>query len=379
MTEMNKDRKIQVSHLSSVHPFFDTRILLKQCKSLEQAGFKVTLTARKEDGLRETIDGVDVIPFPIYRNRLKRILLSPFKMVGMARKQKADIYHFHDPELLPVGVMLKLLGKKVIYDVHEDYSKQLLYKPWLKSRVLKRIMAGSFRLFEKVSILFIDRIVAATPDIATRFPARKTVTVRNVPMLNLIRERAPFERDEEMKKTGAVIIYAGSLAGVRGTKEIIEAMAMLEKPAQLWLLGKWESNAFAESCAKLDGWKHVKYLGFTTPAEVYGYMKAADIGLSVLYPIKNYLTSLPVKAFEYMACGVPMIMSDFPFWQEIFGDCAMFTDPREAEKIAAQINILLNDKELAGGMSRKGEALVIKHYSWEEEKKNLINIYEEIA
>jgi glycosyltransferase involved in cell wall biosynthesis len=368
-------KEITVCHLSSVHPYFDTRILYKECKSLAEEGYRVRLVARKKDGQATSIDGTDVVPFREYKNRFLRVLFSPFKMLSTARKQKARIYHFHDPELLPVGVLLKLLRKKVIYDVHEDYSKQLLYKPWMKSRWIKKLLALGFRCVEVVSVLFFDRVIAATPDIAKRFPARKTVIVRNVPILNLICSAVPAK----VEKKKPVIIYAGALAEIRGAREIIRSMEYIEQDAELWLLGKWDNEPFRLDCERQEGWKKVKYLGFKKPHEVYEYMKAADIALAVLHPIKNYLTSLPVKAFEYLACSVPMIMSDFSFWQEMFADCALFANPLDPEEIGKKINLLMTDKELGQRLAETGKRLVWNEYSWEAEKKHLFNLYRELA
>lgn len=362
-----------VCHLSSVHIHFDTRIFYKECRSLARAGYDVRLIARKPDMQPIESNGVRIIPFREYKSRLKRILLSPFRMFHAALKQKAKVYHFHDPELLPVGLMLKLAGKKVVYDVHEDYSKQLLYKSWLKSSLLKSIIARTYRLFELFSVLFFNRVAAATDDVRDRFPSRKAITIRNLPILKTIDEAEPAKEE----KTKPVIIYAGALAKVRGVLEIIRAMEHVEHDAELWLMGSWESEAFRRKCQSLAGWTKVKFLGLKKPHEVYGYMKAADIGLALLYPIKNYLTSLPVKAFEYLASKTPMIMSDFPFWQEIFKDCSLYTDPYSPEGIARHINRLLEDRNLYEGLKQKGDDLVRMHYSWEREEQKLLELYSE--
>lgn len=369
-----------ICHLSSVHIHFDTRIFYKECRSLARAGYDVRLIARTPgtESIENTVCAdsgqVKVIPFREYKSRLKRILLSSFRMFRAARKQKAVLYHFHDPELLPVGLMLKLTGKKVIYDVHEDYSKQLLYKYWLESTFLKALIARSFRVFELFSVLFFNRVITATDDIHDRFPARKTVTIRNVPILKTVDEAALPEE----KKLKPVIIYAGALAKIRGVHEIIKAMEYVTHDVELWLMGAWESDAFRQQCEDLDSWSKVRFLGLKKPHEVYGYMKIADIGLALLYPIKNYLTSLPVKAFEYLASKTPMIMSDFQYWQEIFKNCALYTDPYSPEGIAGHINRLLYDEELRERLKVDGDQLVRSRYSWEQEELRLINLYNDL-
>ncbi len=375
MNDQNNPLKKSICHLSSVHPYFDSRIFYKECRSLAADGYPVRFVARKEDGQPITVDGVDIIPFREYPNRCKRILFSPFSMFALARRQKAHIYHFHDPELLPVGMLLKLIGKKVIYDVHEDYSQQLLHKYWLKSTLLKQIIAGSFHVFEVIASLFFDRIVTATDDIAENFPASRTVTIRNLPVLRTINEAPPVP----LKKEKPVLIYAGALARVRGVKEVIQAVELLKNDVELLLLGKWESDTYRAECENLAGWQKVKYLGLKKPHEVYGYMKAADIGLSLLYPISNYLTSLPVKAFEYLACGLPMVMSNFKYWQEIFAGCAVFTDPSVPQTIAEQIDLLLDNPQERQRLRQAGLDLVHHQYSWEAEHKRLLEMVHQLT
>ncbi|MCP5047326.1 MAG: glycosyltransferase family 4 protein [bacterium] len=372
MNKESKQTKGVVCHLSSVHIWFDTRVFYKECRSLAEEGYEVRLVARKEDGERVTVDNVEVIPFGAYKNRFIRILFSSFRMFKIARKQKARIYHFHDPELLVVGILLKLTGKKVIYDSHEDYSQQLMYKTWLKWRWVIKLIARCFAVFEWFAIFFCDRIITANQNVEKTFPSHKTINLRNVPILQTIDQAEP----PAVEKTKPVIIYAGALAQVRGIKEIIRAMTLITTDAELWLLGKWESDAFRGECENLEGWKSVRYMGLKKPHEVYGYMKVADIGLSVLHPIKNYLGSEPVKAFEYLACGIPMIMSDFPYWREIFGDCALYSDPASPESIAANIQLLLDSEEKRETLGKTGETLIREHYSWEMERKRLVALYD---
>jgi glycosyltransferase involved in cell wall biosynthesis len=126
------------------------------------------------------------------------------------------------------------------------------------------------------------------------------------------------------------------------------------------------------------GWKNVEYMGYRRLEEIYPYIKVADLGIALLYPLKNYLTSLPVKAFEYMTCSVPILMSDFPFWIRKFGDCAYFTDPSSSEKIAEVLKMILADKEMMKAKGRSGRELVEKQYSWEEEEKILVACYDKL-
>jgi len=338
---------IKVCILTTVHPPFDVRIFHKEAKTLAQSGYNVTLIAQHDKN--EIVEGVKIIALPEARNRFGRIFGLTVRALYLALKQRAYIYHFHDPELIVAGIILKLFRKKVIYDVHEDVSKQILNKDWMGNKYIREFMAFMFELIERIGAFIFDIILTATSDIAKKFPKNKTVILRNFPILKLIDDAV----SADYKKNKAIIIYAGGLAGIRGIKEIIQAMEYIDNRAELWLLGKWENGEFKKECENLKGWKYTKYLGLVSLRGVYQYMKVADIGISMLFPIKNYLTSLPIKVFEYMTCSLPVVMSDFPYWKKMFGECALFVNPCDPKDIAEKILYLLDNPKEAKQKGQK--------------------------
>ena len=156
-----------VCHLTSVHPPFDTRIYHKECVSLCEAGYRVTLVAGGAEA--ETRNGITIVPFPRFNRRFFRILLSPIRMAFTALRLKAVLYHFHDPELMSTGILLRCLGKKVVYDVHEDVPKQILNKSWLGAPAVRKVVSVLAAAAEKTAACFCHALVAATPGIASKF------------------------------------------------------------------------------------------------------------------------------------------------------------------------------------------------------------------
>lgn len=364
---------IKVCHLSSVHPAFDTRVFYKECKSLAESGYDVTLIARHDTF--EEVEGVRVVPFRLWKSRIKRILFSPLRMFRLALKQRAHIYHFHDPELMVVGVMLKLWRKKVIYDVHEDVPKQILDKYWIKGLWLRKTLAFVTGIFETCCALFFDRIITATPDIAVNFNPRKTTAVRNLPLLKLM----DTDLEADIEKQKPVVIYAGILSEPRGIKEIVDAMATIGDKAELWLLGKWQTEDYFRRCRESGGWKHTRFFGQKTQAEAYAYMKIADVGVVNFFPKANHVRALPNKIFEYMAVSLPMVISNFPYWKENFRDCALFADPQDPGDIAGQIERFLDDGRLRRQKGSGGRAAIESEYSWEREKDVLLDLYGQLS
>jgi len=364
--------KTKVCILTTVHPPFDDRIFHKEAKTLVKAGYDVVLIAQHNK--EEIVDGVRIVPLPKPRNRFERMTKVVWKLFKLALKEKADVYHFHDPELIPVGLGLRLFGKKVIYDVHEDVPQQILTKDWIGNSIVRKIISLFFKGFENLSCAFFNGIVAATPDIAKKFPSQKTITLRNFPILELIDKAKPIN----INKQRPIIIYAGGLTKIRGIKEIIQAMEFVGEKAELWLLGKWESEEFKKECESLKGWRYTKYLGLKPLEEVYMYLKCADIGLHCVCRIKRYMMGLPIKVFEYAVARLPIIISDSAYWKNKFGECALFVNPYDPKEIAEKILYFLNNPDKAKKLGDNGRKLVEEKYSWEIESQKLIDLYKEI-
>jgi glycosyltransferase involved in cell wall biosynthesis len=370
-SSLDKDQ-VKICVLTSVHPAFDGRIFHKEAKTLTKAGYHVVLIAQHSK--EEVVDGVKILPLPKPRNRFERMTKVVWKLFRLASKQKAAIYHFHDPELIPIGLALKLFGRKVIYDVHEDYSGQILNKEWVGNVYFRKSVAFITNIIERMGASLFDGIVTATPDIGEKFPESKTMVLRNLPILGLIDKVKPIN----CKKDKPVIIYVGDLTKIRGVKKIIEAMEFVKDRAELWLLGKWETEEFEKVCRVLEGWRYTKYLGYIPYQKLYSFLKVANVGLVNFFPLPNQERAMPNKPFEYMACSLPMVMSNFPYWQEIFGECALFVNPYDAEDIAEKILHLLDNSNEAKKLGDKGRELIEEEYNWEAEQGKLLDIYKKV-
>ncbi len=366
--------RVKICQVSSVHPSTDTRVFFKECKALAEAGYNVVLIAR-DKGSARTESGVEIVPFHLYTNRFKRMLFSPFRMLRMALKEKAAIYHFHDPELIFVGLMLKLFGKKVIYDVHEDVPKQIMGKSYIRSLLFRRVLSSVVKTVEKTAALFFDRIITATGDIALHFNPLKTTVVRNLPVLQLM--AAPAALD--IVKEKPAIVYVGVLSRIRGLVEIVQAMEYVGPKAELWLVGSWERDELYEECRKLKGWQYVRFFGPKPQKEAYTYMRNADIGIVNFHPLPNHVNALPNKIFEYMALALPLVLSNFPSWVETFADYAVFADPYDPKDIADKISTLLENRDLRTEKGRKGKKSIDSGYSWEHEKNVLLHLYRDMT
>ena len=361
----------RICHISTVHSSFDIRIFHKECKTLAENGYDVSLIITHDK--ETTAEGVHIIPLEKEKNRMERVMKKKKDAFQKALDTNAEIYHIHDPELLGMGIKLKKLGKKVIYDSHEDASAAVLTREWIPS-FMRRMVSAALDSYEKRAVKYFDAVVAARPDIAAKFPVNKTALVRNMPVLKMIDKVVPIDITPDKP----VVIYAGGITRIRGIKEIIKAVGRLNGRVEFWLLGGFDDLKYKEECEKEPGYKYTKYFGLVSPEKAYSYMKKATIGITNFLPAPNHVFTQPNKPFEYMTCSLPMVMSDFAYWQKMFSDCALFANPKKPEEIAAQIAFLLDNPEISERMRRKGRRYIEENYSWESEQTILLELYESL-
>jgi glycosyltransferase involved in cell wall biosynthesis len=362
-----------VCHLSSAHKANDTRIYYKECRGAAAAGFQVYYVVT--GSTTHDADGVHIVNAGPYRkSRLMRMTLSSWQVCRSARKLKAGLYHFHDPELLPAGFFLKILGHQVVYDVHEDVAADILDKTWI-SAWLRKPVASIFDALEKFVARRLSAVITVTEEIAARFSGcKKVVLLRNFPVMGLIDSVTAAPRRGQL----FTVVYSGMITRNRGILSLVKAMDQAGKEASLILIGSWEDEALQNECRALPGYQHVQYLGQVSQEVSLAEIKAADAGIISFLPIPNHVTALPNKPFEYMACGLPMIMSAFENWKRMFDGCALFVDPGDATSIAGSILALVRDRTLARRLGEQGFRRSRELYSWEAESKKLTNLYNEL-
>ena len=188
----------KVCILTTVHPSFDTRIFYKEAKTLARAGYEVALIAQHDKN--EVVDRVKIIALPKPRNRFTRIFSLTWRAFRLALRERANVYHFHDPELLPIGVILKFFtSAKVIYDVHEDVPQQILTKYWVPAR-LRKPLAAFFNVFEKLLTRMLDAVIVATEGIAKKFREHNPVVIHNYPHLGMLPHSSALKGKNEKDK-----------------------------------------------------------------------------------------------------------------------------------------------------------------------------------
>ncbi len=368
--------KRRIAHLTSVHPRYDTRIFIKECRSLANNGYNVSLIVADGRGNEEKA-GVNIHDVGKLPGRINRMLKTTQKVYQMALKLDSDIYHLHDPELIPIGLKLLKQGKKVVFDAHEDLPKQVLSKPYLKSWQA-RPLSWLVKKFENYALAKYSGIVAATPFIRDKFTVINscTVDINNYPCLS---EFPTVCRSKNVNtKSEASVCYVGGLSKVRGIKGIVQSMAYVQSDVNLNIAGAFSEVDFEKEVKALSSWSVVRELGFLDREGIQNTLSNSIAGLVTLHPIINYLDALPVKMFEYMAAGLPVISSDIPLWKEIIegNECGICVNPMNPKAIAESIDYLVRNHEEAKIMGENGKKAVREKYNWSIEEKKLTDFYE---
>jgi len=361
--------------MTSVHSPFDSRILQRECSTLAEAGYDVVLLAPHSQD--EARNGVRIRALPKSKGRLSRMLSTTRHLMQVAIEEHGDVYHFHDPELLPVGMLLALRGKRVIYDAHEDVPRDIMSKEYL-SGMARRFLAATATGIEWTASRMFAGVVGATPTITERFPMKRAVTVQNFPRFaDFPHHVAPYSQRPRN------FIYVGSVTELRGGVEMLEAIGLAASGAEsrLVMCGHITPPDFSARLRAMPEWRLVDYRGWCDPETLSDLHQTARAGLVLLHPTRAYHDSYPGKMFEYMASGLPVIASDFPVWREILGPlgAGILVDPKDPKAISAAMRWILENPQEAEAMGARGREAVRSTYNWEREGAKLLAFYDRVS
>jgi glycosyltransferase involved in cell wall biosynthesis len=353
--------------LSSAHPATDDRIFYREARTLVESGYSVAVVGRHSRS--EIVDGVAIRALPVAANRLQRIFLGR-TVLTIARELDARLYIIHDPELIPVALLLRLLGKHVTYDAHENLPAQVMQKTWLP-RVSRWVLSPVLAAIEWIASWLLNGVIAAVPAIQIRFPVSRTELVRNFPTPSAL---ATLQEGLPLTERANIVIYTGGLSVIRGIRELVEAFREIED-AELWLVGNFDDENFRREI--LSSLPHnVVWLGWRPHLEVLRLYRLAKLGAVLLHSTANHRCALPVKLFEYMGAGLPVIASNFPQYTDFVSGCGVQVNPLDITEIRNTVRTLLADSAWLRDMSARARERVVTSYSWEQEGRRFVQFCE---
>ena len=369
-------RTNRVLHITSAHGPNDVRIFYKECRSLARAGYEVLELAT--GATDRYSDGVQIIGLGPKGGRFQRMTAKSVVIGHKAVQLKADIYHIHDPELLPLALLLRMLRKAVIYDIHEDLPRTILYKRYIPA-TLRPVLISAVESVENIAARAMTGLIAATPGIADRFRGinPRTEVVSNFPDINELLS----SNGRNWSERSLSVVYIGGIAEERGIRELLSAMEKVHGlGARLEIAGWFSDPTIKREVSASSEWKNIIWRGLLDRDGIAKLLGTVRAGLTVLHPEQNFLTSQPVKMFEYMACGIPVIASDFPLWRGIIDSarCGILVDPLDTNAIAEAISYVLTHDQEAEAMGKRGRAAVEQRFNWFLEEQKLLAFYESL-
>ncbi len=375
--------RVKVCHFSSVHHVWDTRVFYRECSSLAQ-DFDVTLIAIGKDSYVK--NGVQVIGIPKPTSFLQRFLFTIWKVFYLAVKQDAAIYHIHDAEMVPFGMILGILGKKVIYDIHENTLGDIQLKPWL-SASQKKWAGWAYRLFLQTGKQFMHYVpVVADPKLLHDFyvSEEECTIVQNFADLD---ELAPYQVMDRGGLEGNHLFYVGMIRDMYyNIDPFLEAIYLLQqqgKICELHLIGYFGVNA-QTSFDHLPYWKaisqQIHFYGFLDQAKAYEISKQCKVGLCIKNQPDDMLVSHERKLFEYMCIGLPAIFCDSAIYCNLNNEfqIGIPVDVQSAQAISTALCDLLYKPGLLNELSAINLMASKEKYNWHKEYARLRFLYDHL-
>ncbi len=367
---------VKVCHVTSVHQRYDTRIFHKECTSLAKEGYDVTLLVA-DNKAPEVRSGVKIISADFKpASRLDRIMHSSRVMFKYAMQVDAEIYHLHDPELLPVAKKLKQNGKKVIFDSHEDVPSQILHKHWIP-KLLRKPCSEVYSIYSGMVLRKLDFVIGVTPHLIKKLrrvnPNVEIIT--NFPIIDFytdVEETAPTTRWNN------VIAFAGGVTPQWSHEIILRAIENLD--VQYKLAGA-AGEEYMNKLQDYPAWKKVNFLGKISHEEVGKMLKQSSVGMALLRYSPNSNgkegTLGNTKLFEYMMAGIPVICTNYTLWAEIIDKwhCGICVSPDDVEAIRDAINYFIHNPRKTQEMGNAGRLAVKTEFNWSIEEKKLLHLY----
>jgi glycosyltransferase involved in cell wall biosynthesis len=297
----------------------------------------------------------------------------------IARSLAADLYQIHDPELLPVAVLLKrTTGARIVYDMHENYRS--------KGPVWGRLLRG----LERWAFRHVDHVLLAERSY------RSVVEEAPVPATQILNYFRPI--GDAFLPNGPVtssslptqLLYTGTVADSRGLRTMVDLAAEIRRrrrPERLHVVGVCNRDAErtrADARIEAEGLAPVLVrVGWDTyvqPEAMPPYYRRADVGLALFEPHPNHVGSLLTKFYEYMHYGLPIICSDFPLWRRFVEehDCGAVVPPGDPAAVLEVIDDWRERPDRYRACVENARAAA-PEYRWDAMGRRLVQLYRDLV
>lgn len=370
--------RLKIAHITSLHPRYDIRIFVKECKALVSVNFDVYLIVADGKGDEEK-DGVKIIDVGKDNSKYKpqRTIITAWRIYKKVLKLGISCVHLHDPELLICALSFKKKKIKVIYDSHEDLPRQTLSKEYIPI-IYRKYVAWFIEIVENYICKRIDLIITATPHINIRFLKinPNSHNINNYPIIDELKAK----KDNYSFSNEKIICFVGAISEARGIKDLIKALEILEG-VKLYLAGSFSEPEFEDEIKKMNGWSKVEFFGQVSRDKIAIIMEKSICGIVTFHPFPNHYNAQPNKMFEYMSVSLPVVASDFNLWRAVIENdrcCGICVNPQNPVEIANAIKSIIENPEKSKSMGENGVFKIKNKYNWQTEGHKLTIVYKNL-
>lgn len=372
---MNKKR---ICLVTSGHPPFDERIFWKFAKSLTEDGYSVSIICSTVE-LNKVVDGIMMTGFDGFSYPKKRKIETFYNLINQFNPDLIIC-----SELLPVFAALKFRKinefTKIILDITEWVPENVAFKFNGLKRWVKyfQLFLPYIYILQKVDHLIIGEVTKKKRYDFLAGSKPKTI-IGYYPILKYFNYKKPNLSEAEI-----TLGYAGVITFERGIVNLLKASVSIankfpKKKLKLLLFGRFtyknEEVEFKQKISSIINLK-VEFSDWTDYDKMSSVVERMDVCFDLRVRNFIYSNSLPIKIFEYMACGKPFIYSDInPIRNEIdYERFGILVNPDDQTEIINAIETYLNKPEIAIQHSVNARKLIEDGKNWESESKKLIEL-----
>ncbi len=370
---MSNNESTKVLHITSSHRALDNRIFFSEVMSLSAHGFQVAVVG-VHPSRNEKLYGIPVIGIRKSDSKGASFLQQPLAVLKAALKHPSEVVHFHDPALIPYALILKVLGRRVVYDVHDDYEATVFDRlskwPWFLCRMSKLWWA-----IERLAATIADGVVVADRHLARKFRGMQPTVLGNFPRRHFTSQADTTGEDHFN------IIFVGGVSEVRGVPKVLDAIDMLPfEDIRFHIIGDCTDT---DLLRRIRNHGQVVYHGRVAWTELHRFYTKAHLGVALYQPLASFMYypgENSVKIIEYMAAGIPVLCSNFPGLKAFVEDSGygLTVQPDDPGAIAEKIRFLYENPDVREALGRKGREAFEQEYNWEAHEGKLIALYERI-
>jgi len=389
---------IKICFLADKHNLFDDRIYWKMAVPLVKRGYEVhylLIGKKNEKGITKEGVHFEILKIKTFsKNRYLNFILKNLnpnnnykKLYDKAKDVNADIYHFHDLWINKIGNKLKKLKNNpvVFYDAREPYAEDYISYTNLTGILKKGIELFAFFVdkWEKHQSKYYNLVISNEEIVRNNF--RRVLGESKSEVLYNFTDNYNLYNGRDLSRKKYDFIYSGGITKLRGALKILEALMLAVKTIpniKVVFVGSYSPESLRNEMQNFINRnnlnKNVELHSFVNYSEISNYYNNSKIGLVTLLNSPTFEVSMPIKVFEYMAFGMPIIGSDFGHIKEYIEkeNCGITVDPKNVEEISNAMIKLLTNFELYKLFSENGRSATIKKYKWDFEFEKLIGFYQ---